>query len=191
MGSTGATTSTPAVTPERTATSTPVPSRGQHCEKCEDGMVLKAKDSCDYEVVMGTSISAEGVRHIVQEKRISVDSRGITYMDGGPLPDEYRKLQWVAGSDETEVLFAAYTQGDGTVFIEISESAEAPGCFAGVVLQPGDSCVSPTIREFYVRDDGYGCTGRGGSGCAGSGQTINDFSAKKNDDGTWTIVSGP
>lgn len=65
-----------------------------------------------------------------------------------------------------------------------------PSCNIGMELGPGESC-SFSGGVFEVRDDGFGCIG-GGSLCAGTGITINNFRASKiSGTSRWTINGLP
>ena len=59
-------------------------------------------------------------------------------------------------------------------------------CFVGQELSPGQSCTFGS-NTFRVTSEGQGCVG---GICAGTGLTLNDFSATKSGD-TWTIESLP
>ncbi len=66
--------------------------------------------------------------------------------------------------------------------------AATPGtCFVGMTLKPGESC-SYNGSTFKVQQNGRCVTIRGINVC-GAGLNYNQFSASKNDDGTWTINS--
>lgn len=64
-------------------------------------------------------------------------------------------------------------------------------CTVGLELGPGQSC-SYSGNTFEVREDGFGCA-FGGSVCAGTGITLNNFSAEKISDNPvrWRIESLP
>ena len=93
--------------------------------------------------------------------------------------------------------FIAYAQSDGTFYIEEATSndsfaspsqqdtASTADCSLGMVLSVGESCVLASGGEFSVNPDGRGCLGP----LCGGNLTINEFSARKNNDGTYTIVS--
>ncbi len=64
-------------------------------------------------------------------------------------------------------------------------------CTVGLELGAGQSCTFGGVK-FEVRDDGFGCA-FGGSICAGSGVSLNNFSAKKVSDNPvrWRIEALP
>lgn len=55
--------------------------------------------------------------------------------------------------------------------------AVVPACAVGMTLAPGEKCRLSGGAEFAVRSDGSACLG--GSLCAGSSITVNNFSASR------------
>ncbi len=93
----------------------------------------------------------------------------------------------------------ADVNGDGTVdILDLVAVANHFGertmvqrtCFVGMTLKPGEGCRYSGF-DFDVRQNGRACLynylGNGNLFCGGTGVNVNNFSASKNGDGTWTI----
>ena len=184
----------------------PLPADG----KCRTGMVLRQGESCthEYSYEAGTTISASGASPIIEK----VSNDFVVNADG---EGSYRRHPHRAGTlslstsptsisrshtiGDMVFKFIAYAQSDGTFYIEEATSNDsfaspsqpdttsAADCSLGMVLSEGESCALPAGGEFSVEPDGKGCLGL--AFCSGGSLTINEFSARKNNDGTWTIGS--
>lgn len=81
----------------------------------------------------------------------------------------------------------------------VSDGAEEPGvennfCSVGDLLQPGESCLDGTGEAFTVLEDGRGrylfvTAGEGIHLFGNINGKVRSFSAEKQDDGTWKILS--
>ena len=150
---------------------------------------------------------------------ITTDSVSTTveYQDGQIIYTVTNGTEWKVDSDasDTRTLYEGrYTDSvwnfaelyknlpDGRLWVDVysnigepetsQEAITATGCASGDTVSVGETCRyegGGNNFTFTVRDDGWGCFGL--NICSGGSITINNFMARNNNDGTWTINSLP